>query len=1373
MGKSYVESSLKHYLKQKVRITLGVVVTFLITGTAVFAEDWLDGIGQVGKDLKAGNVTSENIILKSENKGNITINFKESQETIEIKNEELSDEVIKNINEAMANAEKGVNWKNTVSERENYATGMGMTATTEGNKAVDGQIIVNEKGNTITEAEDTGKVNTKGEKIFAGQTVLGHGTAVNKGDIKITKDSAYHYGQYIDGEGAEGYNYGNIILKNETDIDKPKIERAQNAVNGGKIYNYGYIEAVHHAQAITDGSKGYNYGELYASNRYAQFIYNNSEGYNYGILNSKIGIGQNINEKSIGYNYGIIKSSESQNADPQPGQNISNNSEGYNYGVIINNDNFGQSIATNSFGYNYGIIANNGNYGQIAEYNHDVNRFSSISNYGVIANNGNYGQMAYNSSEGYNYGVIKNNGEEGQSTFENSKIFNYGLIVNESHKGQSIAGKSIGYNYGIIANKGNKGQEVISGTSFNYGVIANEGDYGISLGADKNQISESYNIGIVANKGENNIGAYGDGKVSVYNEGILFNYKGQAVGYDVTSKDDKFENNGAIVMKGDSATGTKYQYKGQDLTLIGNGIEIDAKDTNNIHFSQIGENMIIATGEIDYTVYGKDENANYNKYGEITVKDHMFNGNLAENKNLFVDHYTKDKLTDDFVLTQDTLTKNNITTIVGADSNIKNGAINHEGDLSLKESTIVGYFEKAGTLLNITGKDGKTGNLTLTDSFIGAYAGDTYTGLNEKVNDVYAVNLNGGSLTLHNSLVIGGIKGEGHVDVEDAKDMIYENIYISKSDVSDGKINFATTEKGELSAGLANSDVEGIGIDFKGDKNELTLHNNIVVKSEGINGADTEKAFTLNIGNGALESENTIDVKGDILLGKSDDTLNINNNFSHKGTVKGGTGNDTLNVNTFAQNGEMQVFDKQAEGFEIINLNNGDWTIGENGHIKGDNTTVTVKGNLAGSLSGNSADVNTSLDGKIEGKTEISADKVRFDMGTLAINGLDDKFVIEKNADVTLADKTKADITDKISVSEIFHKKAEADGIHLTIKSAEEMGISNEMLYETMLKNYGANKEIYDVVNNGTEKEIASMFNGVASNAETVVTNGYKVTRDVTKGFMSAVNEFDKKADKGQWLTQAKYINSDTELDNNAQVTGYDGDINSMAAMAEYGITEKTSVGAVFGGGSTEIEMANHKNLDGDNYFAGIYAKTDYKGYHAVGTLGYTLNKLDADNGGSADSSALSIGGYVHKDIYITDSVKIVPNVSAVYEYIDVDDAEMYHGVKTLGETYNVFDTSAGMDIAKEFALESGKLTLKTGAEYSYAFISGDENVEADIFGTKFDFGDSDLDKSRISAHAGFDYEHETGFGVNGKYEMIWSDSGDDSRITAGVSYRF
>ena len=38
MGKSYVESSLKRFLKRKVKITMGFVVAFMIMGTGAFAE---------------------------------------------------------------------------------------------------------------------------------------------------------------------------------------------------------------------------------------------------------------------------------------------------------------------------------------------------------------------------------------------------------------------------------------------------------------------------------------------------------------------------------------------------------------------------------------------------------------------------------------------------------------------------------------------------------------------------------------------------------------------------------------------------------------------------------------------------------------------------------------------------------------------------------------------------------------------------------------------------------------------------------------------------------------------------------------------------------------------------------------------------------------------------------------------------------------------------------------------------------------------------------------------------------------------------------------------------------------------------------------
>lgn len=58
MGKSYVENSLKRFLKRKVKITLGLVVTFMITGAVALgieegstewhkqqAKEWLSGKG--------------------------------------------------------------------------------------------------------------------------------------------------------------------------------------------------------------------------------------------------------------------------------------------------------------------------------------------------------------------------------------------------------------------------------------------------------------------------------------------------------------------------------------------------------------------------------------------------------------------------------------------------------------------------------------------------------------------------------------------------------------------------------------------------------------------------------------------------------------------------------------------------------------------------------------------------------------------------------------------------------------------------------------------------------------------------------------------------------------------------------------------------------------------------------------------------------------------------------------------------------------------------------------------------------------------------------------------------------------------------------
>ena len=93
MGTNYVESSLKRFLKRKVKVTLGLVVAFMITGTVGFAEtisgpiiegkgdwlpanEWLEGIGTEENFLTDNiNITigTDNItVLKSEEIKNLS-----------------------------------------------------------------------------------------------------------------------------------------------------------------------------------------------------------------------------------------------------------------------------------------------------------------------------------------------------------------------------------------------------------------------------------------------------------------------------------------------------------------------------------------------------------------------------------------------------------------------------------------------------------------------------------------------------------------------------------------------------------------------------------------------------------------------------------------------------------------------------------------------------------------------------------------------------------------------------------------------------------------------------------------------------------------------------------------------------------------------------------------------------------------------------------------------------------------------------------------------------------------------------------------------------------------------------------------------------
>ena len=1325
MGKGYVENSLKRFLKRKIKITLGVVVSFLITGMVSFGAEegsiiegngtyishdtWLDGIGAqeniLKEDIKIGNdvVLSKDII--NNNSALMSTTVKQN---------------IKNVSLLIAGKDVKLETDNG-----DYNSGLELKKINSG--LTDNNILrADGKGTISVNGKDwTGELKDA-EEIDGKDTGKGVQTAIN---------------------GGKAVNYGNITIKydpDENSQNKGWMPSGQTARKNSEVYNYGTMTSREMVQRAELNSSAYNYGTLIGT--HVQYAGNNGRVYNYGTIKSDR-YGQDVINNSLAVNYGIIIGKGT------VGQNVKgDNSILKNYGVIAIDSNRGQnSIETENIKiYNYGIIANkeikeNGvllGLGQVL-YSKNGSGF----NYGLIINEGNVGQrLAGENSEIYNYGLIANKGKAGQEIQgKNNTGYNYGIIANSDTAGQYADGDKGGnkaINYGIIANVGNDGQlATYNATAENYGIIANKGDKGqYSYGKEAGDIINILNNGIINNSGDH--GMYVAGVHKGENNGIVFNHTDKNVLYG------NITNNGVIIIK-DNGKGA------YSSSVVKKGIQIDAKDEKNIKISKVEKgNIFVATNQIE------------------NIEEKKFTGGtLADNKNLFVDRYTKGKLTETVTLDNKTLTGNHITTVVGSDDNSDKTVISTNNDLTLNNSTIIGYFEKDGTLLEVNG------NLTLTgNSVINAIAGNKYTGYKgNPLDNVIAVKLDKkGILTIEeNSKVLGKVEGKGMTILKNSTQVHNKGYNITKLEILTTRKTNTTINKLNLQEGLVFS-----GHQTSKDNTKVILGNNIDIKG-GISFNETNGEILgadITLGDGQTSSDKTINIDS-ITLGTENDVLTIKNILGTVGEINGNGGKDIVKLEKSAGD----TFDYKLKNIDTLDLGNSTWKIGKNADISHDTTTkanekTTIQnGTLAGELKGTSEKgiefINNEAVNKVIGNSTFG-ENAKFQMNI----GKDMK--LEAGAEYNFDDTTKnnlAGIKDKVTASAIFTTAKDDTSKELRVKSAKEMNIDERYsgIYEEMLKNASSNSEILDTLNSSDVSSIANAINGKGALGDTLATTGYKITRDISNSFMSAVNEWDKKADKGEWLTNAKYISSDVEYDGANNVKGYDSDINSMVGMIEYGVSENTAYGIALGGGDTEIDVKDAGTLKGDNYYIGAYAKHSVNGFDLVGNLGYTISDLEVNGEGSADSSAITFGGYIKKNVVLTETVRVEPNFSFTYDYIMQDNGEG-NGVKVDNKDIHVFEASAGMNIVKGFNLETGVFELKAGAKYSMADINRNEETIISVYGIDgINLGSPEVDKTRGTANIGFDYEHNSGFGVNGKYEMMWSDSGDDSRITAGISYRF
>ena len=1037
--------------------------------------------------------------------------------------------------------------------------------------------------------------------------------------------------------------------------------------------------------------------------------------------------------------------------------------------IILDSNSAGQN--TNKNGINNGLISVK-NYGQEALGGNEV----TLTNNGLIYS-GYIGQFISNGNgnKAINTGLIKVNGSTGQqiNKGDKSSLENYGLIEVDRGGAQTITKESTNakaINYGIL----NMGEET-----------SDKKGYGQDISGKGNS---AYNYGLI--------------KITDTNAILL---KDGAEGY----------NYGVIISNGTSE-------KRDILTneVVNKGLVITDNFTDNHLGKQWAKTGVLLNKEKE-------------KY---TVANNQFVQEFTSNSPTITNESFIDK-TVGFVNNESVSIDNVQNKVIGAvvTEKLDKAVFNYSGDdLFLKDTSLVGYFETSGTLLDVG-----TGNLTLAgDTNITAVKNDL------SLENVYAVKLGkDATVTIADEAKINGLISGGkgitfantkgnytladsglvEVVVNDSgnKNLNYIDITLqSGKELNDKEDNGQTDKVQNTIAGLKLSTEKTT----EGLVNKVTIKDGLTVgkdeitvdgKNYSIYDDNTKENVQLE-----MTVENLNDLKGDVLLGAGKDTFvveNKENKTAERVTVDLGAGEDTFKVKygetktyTDEETGKetgYSVFDYKVNNAENVILSGkGHWTIGENAHI-GFTDNGTKVGNTALLKAADGATLNIIMN---KGGSDLNnmIEKGRLlEKGDRLVLGTDKDSLIKYQIGKTGLPFTAQDTSytadygiekDANVIAPIFNVTSDGKTTSISLKTAEQAGVGNYAPIYNAYINQVANKnwDVIKYINSlNSNEDLTDRIIKTNVNAKAYYTAGTVVTKNITDSYLSAVEDFKEKAGKGEWLAQGKYINSDTEFDGGSKVKGYDGDINSAVGMIEYGLTENTSYGVAFGGGDTTVDIDGGGKLDGDNYYLGFYTKhRTSNGIDLVGNFGIMKSDLDSSLGnefgftvgnseisektfekGTADSTAFALSLKGKKDFYITDSVKLQPVLGARMTLINQDKAEnpaMNFEIKE--QDVFIAEGILGVNAAKEFTFENGKLELNTGIEYSFAASTENEDAEYRLFNNDdIKIENSKIASSKGTAHVGFDYEHESGVGFNGKYEMMWSDKGDDSRITAGISYRF
>ena len=423
--------------------------------------------------------------------------------------------------------------------------------------------------------------------------------------------------------------------------------------------------------------------------------------------------------------------------------------------------------------------------------------------------------------------------------------------------------------------------------------------------------------------------------------------------------------------------------------------------------------------------------------------------------------------------------------------------------------------------------------------------------------------------------------------------------------------------------------------------------------------------------------------------------LSISNDTQLNGSINGGIGDrDVLNlgeVSVFKTPSDLNIF-HEINGFENINTN-GNVALFETSKVTGADKINIESGNLLLRV-----DPSLTSGGKIIGHALYENQGVLSSSGgtlVVGLNGLSDGATISMGGTIITPDTNDSwwKDTDHIKTnSSVLDGKLSADGndIYITVLEAlpEPPVNMDSLLYEKLNKVYQSivtTGEIGNLANTTLleDKTEEESLGGLLTILDQIYANNpyaysLKSSRDSLKLFEDNMSYLTIKPKKDEMIVQGKAIYTGVKNDSSTSGKNYYGfdtghrnyktTTNTVGGLAtfEYGLSDETSVGFVFGGNNQDVNFKGASKIKGNSLYLGTFAKTDINKFRLMSGVGYQYTSADADRRVSNRYDSFSTGdkydinslnAFVEaKYVYSTEQDwTMEPKVRLSYYYIDQD----------------------------------------------------------------------------------------------------------------------